>query len=244
MAVANNVGETSATHGPGRRARTLAYRRTGGLWVLVATVGIALSACAGPSPSHVASLGKSGGDGNASTTTTRPMGNPTVLLDQWAACMRSHGDPKQADPTIDANGVIHITWDPAIPGGYEGTNKGGQGNLGPGQYCREYLTQAQTALRGGQSIEMPSQAQLVRFAECMRASGIPDYPDPVDGNLSINRGVGGDLNPDNRTFQHASKVCVQKTGAHVPGAAANPPPGTIELNGADPPGSGGSGAAG
>ena len=58
------------------------------------------------------------------------------MLDEWATCMRAHGDPDQADPTIDANRIIHITWNPAIPGGYEGTNQGGQGNLGPGQYCR------------------------------------------------------------------------------------------------------------
>jgi hypothetical protein len=70
----------------------------------------------------------------------------------------------------------------------------------------------------------------------MRANGIPDYPDPVDGNLSINRGAGGDLNPDNPTFQNASKTCAQKTGVHVPGTGGNLPSGTIELNGAAPPG--------
>ena len=83
--------------------------------------------------------------------------------------------------------------------------------------------------------ELPSEAQLVRFSACMRVNGIPDFPDPVDGNLSYNRGAGGDLNPDNPTFQHASELCVEKTGAHVPGAGS-PPPGTIEINGASPPG--------
>ena len=45
-----------------------------------------------------------------SPTTTLPKGNPTQLLDEWATCMRSHGDPDQVDPTIDANKVIHITF--------------------------------------------------------------------------------------------------------------------------------------
>jgi hypothetical protein len=175
----------------------------------------------------------------------------TQLLNQWTACMRSHGDPNQANPTIDAYGVIHITWNPATPGGYNGTNQGGQGNLGPGQYCRTYLTKAKTALQGGQPPEPPeppSQAQLVQFAECMRANGLPDFPDPINGNLSFNIGAGGDLNPNNPTFQHASKLCVQKTGAHVPGVGSLPP-GTIELNGVSPPSGGlgvisGSGAGG
>ncbi len=228
-----------------RIGRIWSHRRAG-LAVLLAAAAFGLAACGGSSAPHVASLGKSGGsDSNGGNTpTTQPTGNATQLLNEWAACMHSHGDPNQADPTIDANGVIHITWNPAIPGGYNGTYQGGQGNLGPGQYCRNYLTEAQAALDGGQSPELPSQAQLVQFARCMRADGIPDFPDPINGNLSFNRGAGGDLNPNNPTFENASKLCVHKTGAHVPGAGGSLPPGTIEINGASPPGSGGSGPNG
>lgn len=50
----------------------------------------------------------------------RPKRNPAQLLDEWAACMRSHGDPDQTDPTIGANQVIDIYISPAIRGGYEG----------------------------------------------------------------------------------------------------------------------------
>jgi hypothetical protein len=180
-----------------------------------------------------ARLGGSGAsDGGASTTTAAPKGNPTRLLDEWADCMRVHGDPNQADPTIDANKVIHITWDLTIPGGYNGTQKGGQGNVGPGQYCRSYLDEAQSALQGGgQAQNAPSQAQLLKVAQCMRANGIPDFPDPVDGTLSFNIGSGGDLNPDDPRFQNVSKICSEKTGVNMPGTGGSPPPGTIELNG-------------
>jgi hypothetical protein len=264
-------GATSSPRGRQYRPRT--HGRWGGLAILAAAAAIELAACSGGSNSpQVATLGnssvKNGGStstssGNSSVNnggstptssakssgsdasgTTLPKGNATVLLDGWATCMRGHGDPNQADPTIDANKVIHITWNPAIPGGYDGTNQGGQGNLGPGQYCREYLTEAQTALQGGQPSESASQAQLVQFADCMRANGIPDFPDPTNGNLSFNRGAGGDLNPNNPSFQKASKLCAQKTGVHVPGAGGGPPPGSIEINGAAPPGSAGSGANG
>jgi hypothetical protein len=147
--------------------------------------------------------------------------------------MRSHGDPNQADPTIDANKVIHITWDPAVPGGIDGTNKGGQGNSGPGQYCRAYLSAAQTALRGGPS-EQPDAAQLLRFSECMQANGIADFPDPTGTTLSIPVNGPGDLKATNPTFRHASRLCAQKTG--VPGFGGPPQPGMVELNGATPPG--------
>ena len=64
---------------------------------------------------HVANLGKGSrslSGGSPGSTTTLPVGNPTELLDDWAACMQSHGDPDQADPTIDTNNVIHVSSPP------------------------------------------------------------------------------------------------------------------------------------
>ena len=233
-----------------QRRRERAHRRPGGLAILVAAAAISLCACGGSSTPNaassptVANLGSSTVDGSHSTTTTLPTGNPTQLLDDWAACMRRHGDPDQADPTIDANKDIEINWNPAITGGYYGTYKGGQGNSGPGQYCRSYLSAAQTALGGNQQQPGSSEATLEKFSQCMRANGIPDFPDPVNGNLSFNLGAGGDLNPKNPIFQNASKMCARKTGAHVPGTGGSPPPGTIKLDGAGPLPNSGAGANG
>jgi hypothetical protein len=213
-------------------ART--HLRSGGLAILVAAAALALAACSGPSSPHVASLGKSSGSRDGSTTTTQPKGDPTQLLDDWAACMRSHGDPNQADPTVDANKDIEINWNPAITGGIDGTNKGGQGNSGPGQYCRAYLTAAQTALGGNKQQPHSDPATLEKFSQCMRANGISDFPDPMNGTLSFNIGAGGDLSPTNPTFQSASKLCAQKTAAQVPGTGGTPPSGVIKLDGAGP----------
>ena len=216
-----------------------------GIAVLCAVVALGLAACGGGGSPHVAVLGKStGADKSGSATATVSDGSPTKLLNEWAACMRANGDPNQADPTIDANEVIHITWDPTIPGGYNGTYKGGQGNLGPGQYCRNYLNEAQSALGGGRTQQGPSEAQLLEVAQCMRANGIADFPDPVNDTLSFNIGASSDLNPNNPTFQAASKLCREKTGVNLPGAGGTPPPGTIELNGGTPQASAGGDANG
>ena len=122
--------------------------------MLIATAAVGVAACGGgtngaprvASLSTTTTVGTSRGSGG-STTTTPTGGNPTQLLDEWAWCMRAHGDPGQADPTIDASKVIHLTWNDAIPGGIDGTNKGGQGDTGPGQYCRTYIDTAEPTCR-------------------------------------------------------------------------------------------------
>jgi len=219
---------------------TKAYQRSGGLAALAAAAVIGLAACGGSGSPHVASLSNSGGNGSGSTTTTLPKGNPTQLLDEWAACMRSHGDPNQVDPTIDANKVIHITFPPGANG--NGPVGFGKGSNDP---CGAYLTAASTALKGGKPLPKPDPVKLEKFSQCMRAHGIPDFPDPSGGGLSIQTHPGSDLNPRNATFQNASKFCAKKY--NVPGlGGGTPPPGAIEATGGGGPqgGPGGNGGAG
>ena len=232
-----NAEKTSRANRAGRRDKTMRCLRSGRLAVLAAAVAIGLAACSGGSGwPHVANLGSSTSVGasngssreSASSSTALPGSNPTQLLDKWAACMRAHGDPAQADPTIDANKMIHVAWNDAILGGIYGTNKGGQGNAGPGQYCRTYIDEAETDLQGAQHQQQPSQVQLLRLSQCMRANGVPDFPDPRNGGLAFNVAGGGDLNPSNPVFEHASTLCAKKVG--VPGFGS-PSPGSVEFNG-------------
>jgi hypothetical protein len=221
---------------------TTIYRRSGG-WAAIATAAtIGLAACGGSSPSHVASLGNSAGHTGGSPTTTLPKGNPTQLLDEWASCMRSHGDPDQVDPTIDANKVIHITYPPGANGNGPVGLGGGNSSNDP---CGAYLTAASTALRGGKPPQKPDPAKLEKYSQCMRAHGIPDFPDPSGSGLSIQVHPGSDLNPNNSTFQSASKLCSKKAG--VPGlGSGNAPPGAIQATGGGGPegGPGGNGGSG
>jgi hypothetical protein len=205
-------------------------RRSGGLAILVAAGAFALGACGGSTLPHVASLGKTGGNSGVSSTTL-PTGNPSQLLDEWAACMRGHGDPNQTDPTVDANKVIQLT----LPAGWsEGV--GALLNKGGGHSCASDMTAAQTALRGGEPPQTPSLATAEKFAQCMRANGVPDYSDPTGGQSVVHATVGSDLDPANPTFQAASTLCANKTGFQKFGTAT-PAPGTINVN----PGPGGFG---
>ena len=204
------------------RARSLSF--VGGL----AGLSLLVTACGGSKSPSVASV--------ATTTTTAKSGatpaplqnrSPSQLLAEWAACVRSHGDPNQSDPTIDAQKVIEVT----LPAGYDkGPGLGGKNGSNP---CAGYMSAASTALRGGRPVEKPDQAALLKFSQCMRANGVPDFPDPSGGGLSLRR--GGDLDPSNPAFQHAQKLCGKQTGLTGPIAGGPPQPGMIRVQDAGAP---------
>jgi hypothetical protein len=215
-------------------ART--YRRPG-LAVLVAAAAIGLAACSsGSSTPQVASLGTSSGNGSGNSATTQSSastedstGNPTQLLDEWTACMHSHGDPNQTDPTIDTNKDIHIP----IPSGVKGLSDSPEA-----QACNSYLTSASKALGGGQSSGAPN-PKLEEYAECMRDNGVPNFPDPIGTGFELH---GLDVN--SLAFQNATEVCGKKIGP-MHGTGNTPPaPGTIVWGTEVLVGNGGPGANG
>jgi hypothetical protein len=142
--------------------------------------------------------------------------------------MRQHGDPNQADPTIDSSGVIHI-----VGGGNSmtGPNMKGSGSNSP---CSSYLHAASVALGGKSAGQRPPYSKLLKFSRCMRSHGIPDFPDPgSDGSLSLQNHPGSDLDPRSSAFQSASKTCSKQAG--VPNiAGGHPGPGSIEVTSGGP----------
>jgi len=47
-----------------------------------------------------------------------------------------------------------------------------------------------------------------KFAQCMRAHGVPDFPDPVNGGFEINNTTpGSDLDPSSPQFVAADSAC-------------------------------------
>ena len=231
---------------------TTTYRRCGGLAGLAAAAAIGLAACSGGSSvPQVASLGSSTGtaanSGGGGSSAGTGSGNATQLLDEWTSCIRGHGDPDQADPTVDSNSDIDITMDNVSQTLSNEVHAG----TGP---CSSYLTAASAALRGGQPApQAPSLAVQLKYAECMRANGVPKFPDP---NGSQDQYIGN-LDPNSPTFENADKLCSKKTGEtyYPPGKEA---PGVIIVTNCNPPpgkqcpaggpgangGSGGSGADG
>ena len=212
--------DRAARRAPGRVRALAAYRRSGWLAVLVAVVAIGLTACGGPSSPSVANVGASNGDGGSAATTGSD-NNAAQSLIEWANCMRGHGDPDQADPTIDTHGVINIT----IPGNAASLSNAVHNGTAP---CNSYLAAASNALQAGKAnLQPPNQAALVRFSRCMRANGVPNYPDPGTGGTTNFQSTG--IDPNSPFVQRATNLCGQRIDAPSWWISGTGPPGDITV---------------
>jgi hypothetical protein len=148
--------------------------------------------------------------------------------------MRSHGDPDQSDPTIDANNIIHVTY----PTGYNPKSHVGSSTANS---CDTYLSAASYALGREPSVQNPT--EKLAFSVCMRANGIPDFPDPTNtggtyhfpigvhfnsnGTPVAAPGTPSELDPTNPTFQSGARLCAQKVGVPQWGYTPGSAPGSI-----------------
>jgi hypothetical protein len=51
---------------------------------------------------------------------------------------------------------------------------------------------------------------FVAFSVCMRAHGVPDFPDPNSKGISLSDQPGSDLNPSTPAFQAAQRSCAEQ----------------------------------
>ncbi|HXR22997.1 MAG TPA: hypothetical protein VN786_10605 [Acidimicrobiales bacterium] len=182
---------------------TKATTRPVAVLAVLASLSFLVTACGGgPAHNGVASLG------NARTTTTQPsaaagsrssgQSGPTeAQLLKYAECMRAHGLSNFPDPV------------PAQGGGFAF-------RVGPGLNPRSPTPQFQSATKACQKDVPPSIANLtpammaanaLKYSECMRSHGEPDFPEPnAQGLIKITNPTGV-MGPHSPQFQRAEKAC-------------------------------------
>jgi hypothetical protein len=220
--------------------------RSGGLAAILAGAAIALAACGGSSSPRsatsptVASLPtstiakSSSGHGGGVVTTTLPTGNnPTALVDEWAACMRSQGDPNQSDPIIDSHGVIDISTPLLGEGSTPGKGKPPGDPHGATGTCSQYLVKAQVELRIEYPVpepQGPSEATYLQYVYCMRADGVPNFPFPYGPDDSQTNFNGTGVDPDSPQVVRVNDLCGQKLGLPTWWINGWGPPGDISVS--------------
>ena len=140
----------------------------------------------------LASACSSGGGGNQ---------DPLAQVLAYSRCMRSHGVPDFPDPVQGANGHVSL-------GGLELDSP--QVNSAR-QACRS-LAPAGTAV---QAVSATQQKAFLNWAACLRANGVPDFPDPAFSGGGPQFNVPRDANLD--TLQAAEGTCEHDLAGKWPG---------------------------
>jgi hypothetical protein len=180
---------------PGRgRGRRRSWPRWAPALAAMALIGLLATACGGSSSPASAS---GGGGGGGSTHAQAALA--------YARCMRAHGVPDFPDP--DSNGNFNV--DPHSVSSQE---------TAANQVCNHLLN-------GGGQADAAQQQQrlgaLLRYARCMRAHGVPNFPDPhtTGGGIGEPSRIGFSgpgLKHPSPQFQSANQAC-QHLANHAKG---------------------------
>jgi len=123
----------------------------------------------------------------------------------YAGCMRAHGVPDFPDP--DAEGNFNL------PSGPDSSQE-----TAANQVCN-HLLDTGTQLNAAQT--QHALGQLVKYAQCMRAHGVPNFPDPqlTTGGIGVPGGftfevAGRNLDQKSPQYQAAARAC-QSLATHA-----------------------------
>jgi hypothetical protein len=130
-----------------------------------------------------------------------PMSSPFAV----SKCMRANGLTRFPDPSAGPSGGV------GFPGGLwvssdgtltvDGVSFGGPALQSAAKACRRYLPPA-----GGPSPTESARrlAAELAFARCMRANGVPSFPDPGANGRRVDRVQSSRYSP---AFDHAAAAC-------------------------------------
>jgi hypothetical protein len=117
---------------------------------------------------------------------------PHVLA--YSQCMQSHGDPSFPDPAKRAFGGYWFTQKPVTSGPAFSTAQKACKKLEP---SLNYTAGEQHAAFN----------QLLKFATCMRAHGVPNLPDPNVGGTGFGFAIPNGADPHSQQWQSAQRAC-------------------------------------
>lgn len=194
---AHEVGDPRR-QGSGRRR---SWRLWAGTLATVALIGLLVTACGTTPP-----------PASPATATSRVQAALT-----YAKCMRAHGVPDFPDP--DNNGNFHLqnNQQPARSK-VSGSNSATPQETAANRVCN-HLLDVGTQLNATQRANALN--QLVKYAQCMRAHGVVNFPDPhlTSGGIGVPGGIGFNLSGidlNSPRTRAANRAC-QSIAAHAKG---------------------------
>jgi hypothetical protein len=143
------------------------------------------------------------GGGAHPSLTTKVMSSALAYAD----CMRSHGVPDFPDP--NSQGEFQLR-----PVKFENGRTTPIADLNPSspafqsaqRVCGPFASAGRQVTAAQEDQEFQ---KSLKAAACMRANGIPNYPDPtlIDGSIDRNFNPSLNINPNSPAFLHAAQSC-------------------------------------
>ena len=190
----------SGVHAPHQGRRPHLWRA--GLHALaLVSVAFLAAACDGGSASPgVASIGSTTSTTSAIGTASSFGGSDQQLYQaqlDYAACMRSHGEPSFPDPVLMSQSVMF--------GPGHNINQDSPRFVSANTTCKRLVPDGGTPSPAQLQATI---AQMVKNAECIRAHGVTNFPDPTVNVPGILAGFSlKGLDPNSPHFQAAQKAC-------------------------------------
>jgi hypothetical protein len=173
-------GNTMNNDTCGSRVRWRGWPQGAAILIVIVSIALLTAACGG---------GTSAGSGASPSATST-----YAKLVAYAQCVRSHGVPNFPDPS--SNGAFNassINLHSAQVQSAQNACKSLQPNLGT----------------SGQS-QAQNVTQKLKFAQCMRSHGVPNFPDPSsNGKFQISKSI----NTQSATYKKAQQACQSITSS-------------------------------
>jgi hypothetical protein len=168
-------------------------------------LGVTVTACSGGSKLPTVPTA-----GSQPTTTAAPAGGPGLpgqarlaQAGAYSQCMRSHGVPNFPDPVLTPSGGYGYRTT-----GIDPNSASFQGGL---QACKTLPSPWKPT---GQQLSPAQQEAWLSWANCIRAHGVPNFPDPTfSGGVAVQiSGAGGASSPQFQSAMDACKSQMPSTG--------------------------------
>jgi len=198
--------------------------RTGLL--LGAVLALGAAGCGGDDAGDTG-IASAGGTATPSSSASAASGNDSDGFLRYAQCVRDNGVPEFPDPEVDG-GKVHLQLPPGLD---REKVEAAQAK------CRQYLPNGG---EGNRQIDPEAREQILKFAQCMRENGVPNFPDPAeDGGIRLNVDELG-IDPQSETFKSAEEKCKQYQPSPPPDGGRTRTGGTAGGTGGSAGGTGGS----
>jgi hypothetical protein len=180
-----------------RPASRIRRRRAGVLLAALLPLALLATACGGGSDGpSVANVGSNPQHADQSSASNGSKKSDPL---KYSRCMRKNGIADFPDPNGNGEIMLRITGGP------------GSSDLEPNNPKFKAAQEACKALAptmGTPEEQADRRAATLKYAKCMRAHGITEFPDPnSSGGLEIKGTPGGNLDPGSPQFQTAEKAC-------------------------------------